>query len=87
VILETDEIEQLRVERDEFVERDGKGRRVGLGSFTVTCTSMRPKLTRRNRSVMVAALVSGLPFRSSQISSRKPFVSTTSVSCSQRPTE
>src|ERR1700691_2521198 len=57
------------------------------GSSTVTSMSSFPYVGRRNFSVTFPASVSGLPLTSSQTSSRKPLVSTTSVSPSQCPAE
>src|SRR2546422_1513261 len=64
-----------------------QGREYALGSSMVTASSMRPKLIRRNRSVIRSASVCGWPWLSSQLPSLKPAVSTTKVSPSQRPTE
>jgi hypothetical protein len=49
--------------------------------------SIVPKSFRRNFSVIFAASLNGLPQVSAHRSSRKPLVSTTSVSPSQWPTE
>src|SRR5213593_610813 len=66
---------------------DFHGREYAFGSSNVTSTSMWPKLTRRNRSVVRNASVCGWPLLSSQLPSLKPAVSTTKVSPSHRPTE
>jgi hypothetical protein len=53
----------------------------------VTSISRRPTLTRRKRSISFPSVVSGAPFTSSQPSSRKLVLSTSSVSPSHEPRE
>src|SRR5678816_1835 len=63
------------------------GRVYAFASVMVICTSICPKLARRNRSVTCSASLCGCPASSSHVFSLMPAVSTTSVSPSHRPTE
>src|SRR5262249_56973880 len=87
IFINADELDQFLVSRMRCFTVTVHGFVYAFGSSTVISISRLPKFGRRNRSVTLAASVNGLPMISSQPSSMRPLVSTTSVSPSHFPTE